>query len=233
MRVGFSFIIALILLSFHFQLHAQNHDFGAWGSLSAQKSIGDLNLGAEAEIRTQDNASKVDRLSLQLSVNYDLIKQVKVGIGYELMDYYDSKYDDYQLRHRFIVYVTGKQKWGDFTFSLRERAQVTTKDESDRIRKSGKIDTYKINPEWTWRNRVKVEYNIPHCRLTPSFSFETFYQLNNPDGNVFDKIRYTITLEYKLSKQHQLEVYSLMNKEINVSDPLTNHVIGAGYAFSF
>jgi hypothetical protein len=32
-------------------------------------------------------------------------------------------------------------------------------------------------------NRFKIGYDIPKFPVKPAFSFETFYQLNNPDGN--------------------------------------------------
>ncbi|MFT3739487.1 MAG: DUF2490 domain-containing protein [Breznakibacter sp.] len=215
------------------RLFGQETDFGIWTDIGIEKKLGKWALESNAQLRLQDDASTVGRVSMDIGASYRIIKPVSVGVAYEYMSFYDSKYDDYQPRQRYIAYVRGKQKIGNFTFSLRERFQRTIKDESNRLLSSGKYDTYKINPEWTWRNRLGVGYNIPGLSVRPSLTFETFYQLNNPDGNRFDKLRYMLSLEYALTKKHSLEVFGLMDREINVKSPLTRYVTGCGYQFSF
>lgn len=209
------------------------NDFGIWTSLGLEKKLGKWDLGTEFELRTMDNTSKINRVSLQFDASYALWKPLKVGLSYQFIDFNDTKYSDFQPRYRFSLFATGSQKLGHFNFSLRERLQLTTKDESDRIKSSGAIDTYKINPAWIWRNRLKVSYNIPHCKLSPYGSVETFYQLNNPDGNVFDDLRYTIGLNYVLKKKHKFDLYYLIDNEINVKDPVRRFVVGVGYTYSF
>lgn len=84
-----------------------------------------------------------------------------------------------------------------------------------------------------WRNKLKVKYDISHFPVTPSFSVETFFQLNNPDGNQFNKLRYTLSFGYKINKHNQVECYGLINNKINVSDPYKSYVLGIGYTYSF
>jgi len=226
--------LILLFLTYLLSMHAQStQDFGVWTNLGVEKKFGRWELSSEAELRTMNNTSEINRISWSLGGQYSLLKRIKVGAGYEFIYFNDTKYSDYQPRNRFILFTQGAQKWGNFTFSLRERFQVTTKDESDRIKSSGNIVTYKINPEWTWRNRLKVDYNIPHSHITPAVSVESFYQLNNPDGNQFDNLRYTFSLDYKLTKKHTFELYWLVNDEINVSSPERQFVLGAGYTYSF
>jgi hypothetical protein len=224
--VIFFFLISKAIL-------AQTEDFGIWTSIGGEKKLGKWDFNAEAELRTKDNSGQVNRWSLQLEAAYSIIKPLKIGASYQFIYFHDTEYWDFQPRNRFNLFLSGKQKLGNFTFSLRERAQLTTKDASDRIKKSGKINTYKINPEWTWRNRLKVEYNIPKFPVTPSLSFESFYQLNNPDGNTFDDMRYTLSFAYNLTKHNQLEIYGLLDNEVNVSDPVRTFVTGIGFTHSF
>jgi hypothetical protein len=214
-------------------LWAQTEDFGVWTSVGAEKKLGKWNFGTNAELRTKNNSGQVDRLSFQLETAYNILKPLKAGVSYEFIYYNDSEYSDYQPRQRYSLFLQGDKKFGDFSISLRERTQRTVKDERDRITESGGYDSYKVNPEWYWRNRIKVEYNIPHFPVNPSLSFETFYQLNNPDGNTFDNLRYTVSFSYKLAKHHKVEVYGLVNKKINVTAPVTTYVGGFGYIFSF
>jgi hypothetical protein len=225
--------ILFLLLTIPTSLWAQTDDHGIWSSIGIEKKLKKWDIGAEYELRTKDNSQEIDRWSLKLEPSYHIFKFLQIGAGYEFICFHDTKYADYQPRHREYAFAQGKYKLGRFTFSIRERTQVTKKDDSDRIKKSGKINTYKINPEWTWRNRLKVMYNIPKLPISPSLSVETFYQLNNPDGNTFDKLRYTLSFQYRLTKHHQFEIYGLLDKEINVSNPVNTYIGGFGYVLSF
>lgn len=227
------FVLLLPLLLTSAALLAQTNDFGLWTSVGAEKKIKKWNIGTEAELRTKDNVGQVDRWSLQADFSYDIFKFLRLGASYQFIYFYDSKYADFQPRSRYIAYIQGKQKINNFTFTLRERIQRTTKDDRDRIKDDGTIDTYKISPDWTWRNRLKVSYNIPKFPITPSFAFESFYELNNPDGNVFDKLRYTLAFGYSVKKHHNIELYGLIDKDINVDDPVQTFVAGLGYTYSF
>lgn len=211
-----------------------SNDFGIWSSISASKDLTKkISLSGELENRTRDNSSQISRWDAQLGAEYKLFKPLTVGLAYQFQYFHDMKYYDFQPRNRFIGYLQGKYKWNNFQFSLRERVQVTTKDESDRIKSSGKIDTYKINPEWTWRNRAKVEYNIPSCRFTPSLSAETFFDLNNPDGNQFSGLRYTLSVDYKINKRNYLELSGIYDTDINTDDAESRSVVAIGYSFKF
>lgn len=224
------FVILLFCTSF---LKAQSNDFGLWTSIGAEKKLKKWDFAGETELRTKENSTNIDRWSIGLTACYQLIKPIKIGCGYDFIYFNDTKYLDYQPRHRANVFIIGKQKLGDFNFSLRERAQITAKDVSDRIKDNGNIDNYKVNPEYIWRNKLKIEYNIPKVPVTPALSAETFFTLNNPDGNGFEQIRYTFALEYKHSKHHLFEIYGMYDEEVNTEDPIQSYVLGIGYLFCF
>ena len=201
--------------------------------MGIEKKLGKWAFEGQAELRLKDNAGTVDRTGIGVGASYRLLKPLTVGAAYQYFSHHDAKYDDYQPRQRYIAFVQANQHFGNFSLSLRERFQRTVKDESDRLRESGTYDTYKVNPEWSWRNRLKLGYDIPQSAFSPSLSVETFYQLNNPDGNEFTKIRSVLSLDYNLAKRHKIEVYGLMDKELNVDSPLTRFVTGCGYRYSF
>ena len=149
------------------------------------------------------------------------------------MLYNDIEYSDVQPRQRYAIYTQGKQKFGNFKIYIREQFQRTIKDERDRIKFNGQHDTYSINPEWEWRNRIKLLYNIPNCPFNPSAYFESYYYLNDPDGNSFSKLRFDLSLNYKLSKHHRFELYGLIDKEVNEINPVTTWIIGLEYTYVF
>ncbi len=214
-------------------LRAQLNDYGLWLKAGIEKDKGKWNFDAEGEIRTFNHFGTIDRWSLQADASYNVFKPLSIGAGYQFISFNDTMYSDFQPRHRISVFIKGKKKLGNFTFSIRERVQVTRKDETDRIKESGKTDNYRVNPEWTWRNLIKVAYNIPSFPVNPSFSGETFFQLNKVQGKSLDRLRFTLALEYKLSKYHQFEVYGLTDRGIYVDNPARLNIIGLGYTFSF
>lgn len=215
------------------ELAAQSTDFGLWANVAVEKSLKKWSIQADFEFRTRDQFKNMDRWSLKLGAAYDILKAIKLGIGYEYISLNDIQYNDFQPRHRYLVYLQGKQKIGRFTLSLRERIQRTIKDESDRIIEPGEYDNYKINPEWSWRNRFKIAYKIPQIPVIPSISVETFYQLNSPGRNSFSQLRYTLAFDYHLTKRHEIELFGLVNKEIDTDYPLTTCITGLGYKYSF
>ena len=119
----------------------------------------------------------------------------------------------------------------DFTVTLRERLQLTQKE--DRLQTDGLIDDYKVNPELAWRNRLQLAYNIPNFKLTPSFSVESFFELNNPEGNKLDNLRYLLAFDYKLNKRNSVELYGVMNSSLTSEDATGKYILGVSYTYSF
>ncbi|WP_423126767.1 DUF2490 domain-containing protein [Gaoshiqia sp. Z1-71] len=205
--------------------YAQSHDFGAWFTAGAEKKIKNWSFYLGEELRTMQQSGTIERLKTDLDIQYKLSKTFKLGASYQFIYFHDVENDDYQPRNRYNFFVQGKKGWNRFTFSLRERLQSTWKDET--------VRDYKMNPKNSWRNRLEMEYNIPKSPLTPSFLVETFYQLNNPDGNRFDKIRYKLAGAYKLNKRNRLELFGAFDKEINVKNPVQRFVLGLEYKYDF
>lgn len=211
--------------------NAQN-ELGTWTSLEVEKKFQKVDIGAEAEFRTIYGLRLMDRWSLGANINYQPIKPIKIGFGYSLMNVLDEKYANYQFRSRLYASATGKLKLDRFSISLRERIQFTTKDASNRIKSDGTVDDYKINPALVWRNRLLVDYNIPDCKLSPSFSVESFYELNNPDGNQFDKFRFTLAVDYKINKSNSVSVFSVYNNKPTDDENSGKYILGIGYKFT-
>jgi len=230
-------IIAIIIALFSTcclqAIFAQRENFGSWTSIAVDKKLNKFEIGAETELRTIYYFRLIERWSLGVNADYSLSKYLKVGAGYQFMNELDQKYLNYQIRNRLNLSATGKLKMNDFTFTLRERIQVTQKDESNRIKGDGTIDTYKANPEWSWRNRLQMAYNIPDFKITPALSVESFYQLNNPDGNSFENLRYILSFDYKINKKNHIEVYGMVNSELESEDATGKYILGVSYKYSF
>lgn len=257
---------------------------GMWTAINIEKNITkQWSTGVELEYRTKGFSMERDRFAAQLGTDYELIKNLKIGASYSWLNVDDDyKFSDdsirtdyFQNRHRFNLQATWKFKVGDFSFQFRERAQGTFKDDSDRLKSNGKVNANRINPEYVWRNRLKVSYGKKKMPWSPYISIETYYLLNEPESirfynsaatnyteksSYFTKLRYTLGLEYKINKQHAVEVYGMYShergaEEIEVIRPtfdnqgmftglendqyhgLTNwtrdYIVGVGYTYSF
>ncbi len=227
------FIIIIVLIVAFTKAAAQSTEHGIWSEIGLTKQFGKLDVSLSGEIRNSDFLSQVTRYGIGLDVSYNIFKPVTIGLSYNYYNFYDSEFNDYQPRQRYNLFIQGEQKFGRFSVSLRERFQRTIKDERGRVTETGLIDNYKVNPEYAWRNRLKLKYNIPNFPVTPAFSVESFYQLNNPDGNKFDQVRYILSLNYKFSKSQRIEIYGLFDQEIDVDNPVNRSVLGVGYYISF
>ena len=165
-------VVIVVLLIICFSIQAQNQ-FGTWTSFTIDKKVDKWTLEAETELRTISGVQLINRWDMGLGAEYKIIKPLKVGLEYQFMNVLDEKYNNYQFRHRFTGSISGTKKFGNFLFGLSEGLQVTTKNDSKRIRDDGTIDTYKVNPASMWKNSAEAEYNIPKCKLTPEFEFKT------------------------------------------------------------
>lgn len=228
--------ILTLLMFFLIQLlNAQEENFGTRISVGCEKKLDNWSFSAEGEVRTIYYVRLINRGSLQLAADYKIAKPFSVGAGYEIMNFLDVKYKDYQLRNRLYFQASGKYELNRFTFSLREKIQFTTKDDKDRIKPNGEIDTYRIDPSWMSRTRLKVAYNINNSSFSPFVCGELNYQLNNPDGNKIDNIRIMLGTSYKLNKKHVFEFYLHANKNVNPEEEeeQSKFALGISYTYKF
>lgn len=222
---------------------AQSDDFGVWTSVTAKKKLSKTwTLSAEGEYRTRDGISATDRWSGALGVTYRLTSWLKADAAYTYL--YSNEAEEvtkkgnivpayWYSRHRVSASLTGSVDWGRFTFSLRERWQYTYRPEcyvpkydgDDGSRKDD--EQVKGKGENVLRSRLKAEYNIAHSPFTPYASCELYH---NGDG--LDKSRWTIGSEYKISKQHSVELYYRYQDKRD-ADATDTHVLGIGYTIKF
>lgn len=240
---------------------AQSDDFGLDFSVEAEKKIDkQWSVSLEGELRRRDDAKTNDRWSIGLGVDYKIAKWVKASAGYSLLydntkrisysdqeDVDDGDFDEVGLpkkcaqywapRHRFNVSLTfDKKLFGDFRFSLRERWQYTWRPEHTVSERwsyldeayDGKAKTYGGSGKNVLRSRLQVEYDRKGLSLTPYANVEFW------NAWKLQKTRYTVGLDWKLSKQHAVGAFYYYQK-VNDDDDLepNRHLLGVSYKFKF
>ena len=167
----------------------------------------------------------------------------------------------WRSRHRVSIDVTGRVSLGRLGFSLRERYQYThyqsTSTLRDRYRTeipstmvdgwTGDIFEYSghyfskykqvtdekpSKDKHLLRSRLTASYNIRHSPLTPYASAEMHNDLN--DAWRLDKVRIMAGTEWKISKQHRIDLAYVFQHSNDDDDVRANlHALSVEYKFKF
>lgn len=213
-----------------------------------QKVSKHFTLGAVTELRTRNDFRTVDHFTLGVSGKYKIAKWLKADAGYEVIVVNNrehlSMHDDgtynnwrpsfYGTRHRFTASVTGDVDLGRFNLSLRERYQYTYRTQVNAERYD--FDNEQMEPcivhakhKHILRSRLKLEYNIPHCKFTPNVGAEIYTDKS------LEKTKLTLGGTYTLKKHHSLEVgyhYQLYNHTVKHYSTDIHHML-LGYTYKF
>ena len=222
---SFLFIASCLLLTPNYSCTAQQNDFGIWASVAVKHKFSQkLSATLEEQFRFYQNATDIAQYFTDAGIEYSLSKKIKVGLCYRFINSNHQTY--YSKRHRWYVDLSYKTKFSKFQFLLRTRFQEQQQDiySSD----------YGYVPNWYSRNKITTKLDL-NKKYMPYLSCEMFYMVSAPntDGSFIDKMRYTVGVEYQFNRVHSLDLYYLIQQDKNVNDPVTDFVVGIGYAFSF
>lgn len=275
MRLNKSYIL---LVATMLSLPAVADDFGLWPEVGIEKKLGRFSVEASAGMRFDDAVSRLTRTDLGVGVNYKPLKFLKLGVGYDFIrDYsgpeekvhynssnkmngYNVKQSYWRAKHRFHFDAAGKYSVGRFTFSLRERYQLTrnmavtvtenkyrgvvvnpdtyegatyqgTYDSNVYAYKESKVKEKGAKTKHFLRSRLGVSYNIAHCPITPFTSFEISNNLAN--GFSLDKRRWILGGDWKVKRHHTVSLAYVYTNGDDGDNDANSHAISVGYNFSF
>ncbi|MCC8114772.1 MAG: DUF2490 domain-containing protein [Bacteroidales bacterium] len=216
-----------------------------WTSAGAKGQITKrLSVSAEAEYRTTDQLKATDRWDIGVGAQLRIMKWLSAGVGFTFIDQREplevTKKGNiipsyWQPKYRYSVGLTGSYTISRLELSLREQVQFThrTSQYVSKYSSSGaaKDDEYISSKTKTkLRSRLKAEYNIPKCPLTPFASFEIYNSLN--DDMHTDKIRVTAGADWRINKHNYIELYYRYIDHSDDDEPHGN-IIGVGYTYKF
>jgi len=220
-------ILSLLLL-LPINLEAQEttvtSDLEMWNNIAISKKIGDRwKVSLEEEFRFTEDISRFDIFFTDLGLDYKINKHFSAGVNYRFYQNQNSD-GDFVTQHRFSTNINYKQKLDRFTFEY--RLQFQNKDE-DFLSGNSENNVYNL------RNKISVDYDIKNFKLEPYFQAEIFRKYETGEESYFNKMRWKLGASYPVTRKSDIELFYIIDNELNQSYPKTTYVLGLGYKFSF
>ena len=197
----------VILLSFFIPLVAssQKKDFGIWYGISAEhKLTKKLEINLSTDIRTFNNASKIEEGFLEGGVGYSIRKYLTIVASYRLNKNLEDN-NSYYSQHKLFFDVKGILPAGNFSFSSRFRFQTRMK---TYIKDSN--DNY---PDYTGIIKLKAIYKTPTFPIDPYVYAETFLPMFSDKSGTAGKNRFAAGAELKITKRHSVETEYIFQRD--------------------
>lgn len=219
-------------------------ELGGRVSVSLDKKIvKGLHASLEEEVRFDNNFGSLDRLQTSIGLSYKVHPNIKLGLGYALINGYGTKSESFKNpRHRMVADVMGTLHLGYWNLSLKERFQVTRRTGDFNIYqnpknaltlksrfmaqyKSGKVQPYVFFELRTYLNAPVIEADFDgmnyytldeHSEIgEPGWFLKGFHGIYN------NRLRSSIGVDIKLNRHNTLNFYLLgdycFDKEVNAN----------------
>jgi hypothetical protein len=213
-----------LLLGMGSSLNAQDRDAGLWTSLTVQTKVAKrLTADLSQEFRFNENISELGTWFTDAGLEYRVAKHFQAALNYRFMLKRQME-DYYSRRHRLYLDLKFDQKFKPVVLQFRTRLQ-------DEYADIGRSDSWR-EASWYMRNKLTAGLDLDK-KYAPYLSLELFTPLFEKNAAAFDNLRAAAGLEYSLTKRQKLDVFYMIQKELNVSQSETDFIIGTGYSIRF
>lgn len=202
-------------------------DWASWNTIGVEYKLNKKwSFGLEEQFRLKENFSETDEFFTQLSADYELFNNFKLGAGFRYIRQNDNtgKIQGYEDHFRFQFDATYKHKINRFNIGYRIRYQ--NKNELGVSSDEGDYANQNI------RFKTSVEYNFKKWSFDPKFSAEIFNRFQEGQDNGFNKYRLTLDTDYEIKNIGKVGVYYRFEKELNVDVPDTANILGLSFIYS-
>ncbi len=221
MKIAFyRFFIVTVILFYGNYSHSQINDFQIWAGVIIKKDFTKkTSIQLDEQIRFFENVSRIKQFYTEATIEYQLNKHIDFSGNYRFIQQNEKSF--FETMHRLSINVAVKQKISKFIFSLRSRYQKE-------FYPAWFYYENPLDPDQYLRNKLTIETKLIK-KLDTYLSTEIYYQLDNPQGNIFDKARYETGLNYKINKKKYLNVFFMLQKQINVTKADADYILGVNY----
>ena len=197
--------IVLFLIFIPLVAFTQEKDFGIWYGVSAEHNLTKkLEIDLSSNIRTFNNASKIEEAFLEGGITYNFSKYVSLAGSYRITENIEDN-NSYYIRHKVFVDFKGNIPVGNFSFSghlkLEIRTKTYIKNEDD------------LYADYTGRIKLKAVYRTPVFPVNPYIYVESFCPMFSDESGTIGKIRYSAGLEFRIVKQQSVELEYIFQRD--------------------
>lgn len=224
-RIAIAFFILFGLSSKSFA--QATDDAGLWCTFNLEKNLTqNFSLFLTEEYRVRENFSQTNLFYTDLGLSYKPADFIKISLSYRCVEKFVED-NAISFRHRGMLDIALKRKFGNFAVSYRQRIQAEVRNVY-----SSEIGNL---PEWYSRNKFQIKYDFDKP-VTPYIATELRYQINNPRAVESDKtwhrVRYFVGLDYKKNDRNTFGVFYMLQREWNVSAPQNLYILGLEYTLT-
>lgn len=216
--------VFLLCVMHSFSQSDDTEDLENWSSIRLKYKLNKKwSFELEEQLRLDEDISEIRGYFTQLSAEYSLIKNLKIGgaLRFVRINDNDGKVQGYENYLRFHLDASYKHKINYWSLKYRFRYQN---------RNELSVDDY---ANQKLRLKAGIEYNIKNWKLDPEFSAEIFNRIGQEkEDNGFKKYRLTLGTDYKIKNIGTIGLFYRIEKELNETIPKTTNIIGLKYTYT-
>lgn len=216
--------VFLLCFMHSFSQSDDTEDLENWSSIRLKYKLNKKwSFELEEQLRLDEDISEIQGYFTQLSAEYSLIKNLKIGgaLRFVRINDNDGKVQGYENYLRFHLDASYKHKINYWSLKYRFRYQN---------RNELSVDDY---ANQKLRLKAGIEYNIKNWKLDPEFSAEIFNRIGQEkEDNGFKKYRLTLGTDYKIKNIGTIGLFYRIEKELNETIPKTTNIIGLKYTYT-
>lgn len=203
------------------------NDAGLWCTFNLEKNVNQkFGLFLTEEYRVRENFSQTNLFYTDLGFFYKPADFIKIALSYRCVEKFTED-NVISFRHRGMLDISLKKKFGNFALSYRQRIQAEVRNVY-----SSEIGNI---PEWYSRSKFQIKYDFDKP-VTPYIATELRYQINNPreieSNKLWSRARYFVGLDYKKNDRNTFGVFYMIQQEWNVSAPENLYILGLEYTLT-
>jgi hypothetical protein len=215
-------IIILVFLEVYFFAGAQTKDTQLWtGPIIKYNITKKFRIEFEQQFRFNENISNYDYTFSELGIRYKVFKYLNIKALYRYTFVPDNHSND--------VFADSDKSRLSFDAATGIDVFNTGLRVGYRFRYMNSRDNKTTASSNYLRNRFDLEYNLSKL-VDPYAAYESAYRLD--DKNEFRYNRYTLGLNWKVSKKLDIDSYFHYQNEINVKHPETNYILGLAVVYT-
>jgi len=217
-------ILILLISAGSGRVSAQVQDAGLWlaaeGSVKLrQRSF----LVFNGELRMHENMMEAGTMLAETGFGYDFSRSWRLAAYYRFIARQQTD-RSYQYRHRYYADLRYRHRAGKTDWTGRVRVQQQFRHEELFSSANADERTY-MRPKASFRYRVSRTWR-------PYVSAEFYLPLSLSGIHPVDKMRFAAGTLYRINRVHSLNIYYMIQHQVNVKNPRTDFILGIGYEFT-